>query len=151
MSCDLWSFATHVYAAPGVEAACLRLQERGADVCLLLTALWLEQRGCSCSVTRLGELHGLANPWQARVVWPLRQLRQAWKAGAAEDQALAGLREQVRGLEQAAERQLLERLQRVTAGWAAEGHSSWLEAVAGSAARGDCAALATLRRAAGLA
>ncbi|MCK1787400.1 TIGR02444 family protein, partial [Pseudomonas sp. TNT11] len=36
MCADLWSFALSTYARPGVEAACLRLQEQGADVCLLL-------------------------------------------------------------------------------------------------------------------
>ena len=36
MPSDLWSFAIHVYQRDGVEAACLRLQAAGADVCLLL-------------------------------------------------------------------------------------------------------------------
>ena len=45
MCADLWSFALSTYARPGVEAACLRVQEQGADVCLLLCGAWLEQRG----------------------------------------------------------------------------------------------------------
>lgn len=42
MHTDLWNFALHLYARPGVEAACLALQDEGADVCLLLCGAWLE-------------------------------------------------------------------------------------------------------------
>ena len=45
MPTDLWDFAQRLYARPGVESACLHLQEVGADVCLLLTAGWLGGRG----------------------------------------------------------------------------------------------------------
>ncbi|WP_284733726.1 TIGR02444 family protein, partial [Pseudomonas aeruginosa] len=47
MTGNVWKFAVDVYARPGVETACLALQEQGADVCLLLVAAWLGRRGVS--------------------------------------------------------------------------------------------------------
>ena len=132
MSSDLWSFATTLYAHPGVERACLQLQGEGADVCLLLCAAWLQERTVACTAQRCLTLKTLATPWQLDVVTPLRQLRQSWRANAAHDDALKALREQVKSLELNAERVLLERLEKVAADWpsgAAEG--DWLTELAG--------------------
>ncbi|MCX5511504.1 DUF2390 domain-containing protein, partial [Pseudomonas sp. BJa3] len=49
--------------------------------------------------------------WQTEVVEPLRRVRQQWRQAAADDPQLAGLREQIKGVELAAERILLERLE----------------------------------------
>ena len=49
MPTDLWDFAQRLYARPGVESACLHLQEAGADVCLLLCGAWLERHGIACT------------------------------------------------------------------------------------------------------
>ena len=39
---SFWSFSLTVYGRPGVEAACLELQDRfGADVNLALYCLWI--------------------------------------------------------------------------------------------------------------
>ncbi len=132
MSSDLWSFATTLYAQPGVERACLQLQGDGADVCLLLCAAWLQQREVACTGPRCQALQALATPWQENVVTPLRQLRQNWRANAAHDDALNALREQVKGLELNAERQLLERLEKVAAEWpTGEADEDWLTELAG--------------------
>lgn len=132
MSSDLWSFATTLYARPGVEHACLQLQADGADVCLLLCAAWLQQREVACTAPRCQALQALATPWQENVVTPLRQLRQNWRANAAHDDALKALREQVKGLELNAERQLLERLEKVAAEWpTGEADEDWLTELAG--------------------
>ncbi len=109
---DLWEFALAVYARPGVEGACLRLQEAGADVCLVLTALWLDRRACALDSDGLTRLQRASQHWQDTVVRPLRQLRQAWKAASGADESLAALREQLKGLELAAEREQLARLAR---------------------------------------
>jgi uncharacterized protein (TIGR02444 family) len=114
---DLWEFALAVYARPGVEGACLRLQEAGADVCLVLTALWLDRRSCALDAQGLVRLQRAAEHWQDTVVRPLRQLRQAWKTPAGADESLAALREQLKGLELAAEREQLARLARLAAHW----------------------------------
>jgi uncharacterized protein (TIGR02444 family) len=137
MPSDLWSFASCCYARPGVEAACLRLQAAGADVCLLLCGLWLEQHGVPCNDERLAALRALSEPWQRQVVQPLRELRQSWRATAATDEVQQRLRAQVKALELEAERELLARLEAEVNGWPhAERHGAveWLDALAGSAA-----------------
>ena len=96
MSSDLWSFSLATYARPGVEDACLQLQTAGANVCLLLCGLWLEQRGVSCDEQRVQQLQALTEPWDIEVVQPLRTLRMQWKARALDDAVLKGMREQVK-------------------------------------------------------
>lgn len=132
MSPDLWSFSLDLYARPGVEPACLALQDAGVNVCLVLCGLWLEQRGVACNEQRLQQLRLLAEPWDAQVVRPLRALRIEWKKNALQDADLRSLREQIKGLELEAERRLLERLEAATADWPEAQQSDsarWLEAL----------------------
>ncbi|MES2819094.1 MAG: TIGR02444 family protein [Pseudomonadota bacterium] len=152
MPSDLWRFAQTLYAQPGVEDACLRLQAGGADVCLLLCGAWLERRDAGCDAQRLALLQALAAPWQAEVVAPLRRLRQGWRNPAASDPQLKRLREQIKGLELEAEQRLLQRLEAATRSWpergeAVEGESpgAWLEGLAPGV---DDEALRVLRAAA---
>lgn len=134
MPADLWRFAQSLYAQPGVENACLRLQTGGADVCLLLCGAWLERRGIGCGAQRLAQLQALAGPWRVEVVAPLRRLRQGWRNAAVSDPQLGRLREQIKGLELEAEQLLLQRLDAATQAWPErdEGGSSnaWLEGLA---------------------
>lgn len=150
MSSDLWSFALACYQRPGVEAACLHLQAGGADVCLLLCGLWLEQRGVPCESARVRALRQIAQPWQRDVVQPLRELRQHWREAARHDELLSGWRERIKVLELESERELLRRLEEVTSAWApSEATSSdWLEALAGTEGETCRDALAELRAAA---
>ena len=148
MCADLWSFALSTYARPGVEAACLRLQAKGADVCLLLCGAWLEQRGVTPTAERLQALQHMARPWQKEVVEPLRQVRVQWRAMAQQDEPLAALRERVKALELEAERQLLTRLEALAQAWPigeSEGQQGWLEGLATEAANLDHDALQSLR------
>ena len=148
MSSDLWSFTLTTYARPGVEAACLQLQASGANVCLLLCAAWLGERGVSCSRARLQQLHALAAPWHASVVQPLRQLRTQWRPAASKDPELETLREQVKALELQAERQLLLRLEALARDWPqaeADDLSPWLTGLAAEAANLNHDALLALR------
>ncbi|MGQ9365917.1 TIGR02444 family protein [Azospirillum sp. A39] len=104
----LWAFSLAVYARPGVAAACLDLQDRhGADVNLVLFALWAGAE-CGATVTEaeLERLRGVAAPWQAEVVGPLRAVRRRLKGEAD----AAALREEVKALELAAERVEQDRL-----------------------------------------
>ena len=130
MPSDLWSFACTCYARPGVEQTCLHLQQQGQDVCLLLCALWLEQRGIASEPTGLRQLQDISQPWQRDVVQPLRELRQRWREPALSSPALAQLREQIKATELAAERELLDRLEDLTKTWpaakAGQG-SQWLD------------------------
>lgn len=149
MYADLWSFALTTYARPGVESACLRLQEDGADVCLLLCGAWLEQRAVAATSERLQALKQIARPWQTQVIEPLRQIRTHWRGMAQQDEALAGLRERVKALELDAERQLLTRLEALAQTWPtgdAMDQRRWLEGLtAEDAANLDPGALQQLR------
>ena len=149
MCADLWSFALSTYARSGCEAACLRLQAQGADVCLLLCGAWLEQRAVAVSDERMQALKQIAGPWQVEVIEPLRQTRTRWRAMAQQDEHLAGLRERVKALELDAERQLLARLEALAQTWPAgdaQGQQCWLEGLAAEdAANLDHDALQLLR------
>lgn len=158
MSKSLWDFSAELYARSGVADCCLRLQdEQGADVCLLLAALWLERRGVAATTERIARLERLATPWQAAVTAPLRELRRAWKSAAAADAELAALRQSLLELELQAERLLLERLQAAAGAWpsaAATAKGNWLECLQSVRAAADSppgrAALQALRDAAAL-
>jgi uncharacterized protein (TIGR02444 family) len=77
---DFWRFSLRVYRAPGVEQACLALQERsGADVNLLLFCGWVGQGGRALDRRRLRQAMARVGAWQAEVVLPLRQTRRAIK------------------------------------------------------------------------
>ncbi|TWE01578.1 uncharacterized protein (TIGR02444 family) [Pseudomonas sp. AG1028] len=144
MSPDLWTFATTLYARPGVEAACLELQAAGADVCLLLCGLWLDSRGVAHDAEREAQLRRIADPWQQEVVKPLRALRQRWREAAGQNSALSGLRERVKQLELEAERELLERLQAQAEWWSqqsSEKDRRWLEAFSPAGHAEACAGL----------
>ena len=151
MCADLWRFALSTYARPGVQAACLRLQEQGADVCLLLCGAWLEQRGVALESRRLLALQQLARPWRVDVIEPLRQVRVQWRAMAQQDVGLGALRERVKALELEAEQQLLLRLEALAQAWPTgerATHQTWLEGLATEAANLDHGALHQLRAAA---
>ena len=149
MCADLWSFALSTYARPGVEAACLRLQTQGADVCLLLCGAWLEQRAVAFEPGRAQSLQQLARSWQTQVVEPLRQIRVQWRTMAQQDEQLAVLRERVKALELDAERTLLMRLEALTQTWPtaeALSYPRWLEGLtAENATNLDHGALQQLR------
>lgn len=130
---DLWRFAEDLYRRPGVETACLQLQAQGSDICLLLCGAWLGRRGVACSAERADCLRAIAQPWQREVVSVLRHVRQQWRAAAHHDSALAALREQIKQLELAAEREQLQRLASCSHDWpgtTAENTHAWLHALA---------------------
>lgn len=149
MHTDLWNHALALYARPGVEAACLALQDLGGDVCLLLCGTWLQARAVAVDETRTQALQAVAGPWQREVVTPLRALRRQWREHALADPQLSVLREQVKALELQAERTLLERLAQVAQAWPAVAGDSeeWLARLAPAQAR-DHDALQQLRVAA---
>lgn len=149
MCADLWSFALSTYARPGVETACLHLQEQGADVCLLLCGAWLEQRGVAPTNKRIAALNQIAKPWRTQVVEPLRRVRVQWRTMAQHDESLATLRERVKALELEAEREMFARLEALAEKWSTEAgmtHQPWLERLAAEdAANLDHDALQQLR------
>ncbi|MBM3505096.1 MAG: TIGR02444 family protein [Alphaproteobacteria bacterium] len=100
---DLWHWSQVVYARPGVAEALIALQDHdGADVNVLLAALWSGARGAERWTDEdLDRILALSTPWQAHVIGPLRQARRALKSmPTAEAQRL---REGVKRLELDAE------------------------------------------------
>jgi uncharacterized protein (TIGR02444 family) len=76
-----WNFSLEIYAAEGVSQACLDLQERrGCDVNVLLFCCWLGASGRpTLTADRLRTILAESQPWQARVVKPLREVRRLLK------------------------------------------------------------------------
>lgn len=104
---DLWEFSLWVYHRPGVVAACLRLQERyGADVNILLFALWLGQCGETLSSALLRQLTTRACEWHDMVVRPLRRVCRALKPSTfpVQETTLEGFRETLKSHEIDAEK-----------------------------------------------
>ena len=103
-------FALAFYAAPGVEAALIALQdEAGQDVILMLYGLWRAGRGEALAPEEARKAADLAGEWTARATQPLRALRRAMKqpfrqAPAAEAEAA---RREVKALELAMEMRLI--------------------------------------------
>ena len=77
----LWRFSLRVYAAPGVEEACLRLQDRyGANVNLILFCCWFGHAGYGeIGSARLSEVLAPVRQWHDKAVAPLRALRRVLK------------------------------------------------------------------------
>lgn len=111
-SLSLWDFALDFYCRPGVEPACLLLQdEANIDVCELLWHCWLYQHGLQL----VREPPGLADVhlWQQRTTVPLRRLRRELKPAALHSAGIADVRRYIQQAELAAEREALDRLQQL--------------------------------------
>lgn len=124
----LWDYACALYARPGVQAACLDMQDRlGLDVTLLLACCWAAERGAApLAPALLRELVACTRPWAAEVTAPLRALRRGLAAGPAE-MPLASrqhLRGQVQAVELEAERIALDLIAPMLEGLAPAGAPS---------------------------
>ncbi|PCF96234.1 TIGR02444 family protein [Vreelandella nigrificans] len=109
---SLWDFALELYAKPGVEHACLTLQDdAGLDVCELLFHCWLYQHGIQAAPDALGVIREERLGWQQQVTEALRQLRRELKPLAAESGPIAALRKTIQQAELQAERENLQRWQ----------------------------------------
>ncbi len=102
---SLWDFSLETYRRPGVQDACLKLQDdRGADVNMLLYCCW---RGGFADGEMPALLADLA-PWKSAVVQDLRSVRRALKPMVAElgelSEPAADLRKKVAALELEAEK-----------------------------------------------
>jgi uncharacterized protein (TIGR02444 family) len=96
-----WRFSLAVYGEPGVQDACLAVQDGlGGDVNLLLFCAWC---GASLSEAQLAALEQCIADWNARVIQPLRAVRRTIKPVAASDAAIADFREAVLAVELRAE------------------------------------------------
>jgi uncharacterized protein (TIGR02444 family) len=101
----LWQYACQFYSQPGVEAALLELQDQqGADINLILQALWLGSLGKAWSSDCIAEPYPL---WMAQQIQPLRKMRREMKQAWPEQEAF---RQQVKKLELKAEQHALAML-----------------------------------------
>jgi uncharacterized protein (TIGR02444 family) len=116
-----WRFSLRTYRAPGVQEACLALQERcGADVNLLLFCAWVGSDGRALDEATLRSAVGRVGIWQSEVIAPLRLARRGLRRQLADDTIAASapsLRRRVLALE-------LE-LERVEQSLLAELESQW--------------------------
>ncbi|MGQ7262263.1 TIGR02444 family protein [Vreelandella sp. V005] len=108
----LWDFALSLYARPGVEAACLTLQEEGGqDVCEVLFHCWLYASGLEALPGAVARQREQRLQWQGRVTEVLRALRRDLKASATTSQSVTALRDTIKQAELMAERENLQRWQ----------------------------------------
>lgn len=104
----LWAFALDFYDRKGVADACISLQDtHGADVDLILFALWCGARGRDLDVESLGEVEASVSAWRHAVIEPVRSARRALKPPPEppfDVPAAKALHEQMLSLEIEAER-----------------------------------------------
>jgi uncharacterized protein (TIGR02444 family) len=114
---DFWDWALQAYAREGAASACLALQDDHAQsVPFLLWAAWAALEGRWPDADRLTRAAALAQAWEASTIGPLRQARRAAKSPLPDmdDAPRAAVREQIRSVELAAERALMDALQALT-------------------------------------
>ena len=110
----LWDWAVKTYGAPGVSEACLALQDRdGQNVCLLLYAAWCGRTGRALDEDDVEAAVDTARVWSETAIEPLHRVRRDLKTRRPDmdDAAREAVREQVKAVELAAERRLLEALE----------------------------------------
>ena len=145
----IWEWALEAYARPGVPQACLGLQdEHGQNTSLLLWAVYAEVKDPGL----LARAAQATRAWDGAALIPLREVRRALKPPLPpfSDHARERLREEVKALELAAERLLLETLEGLSRG---RGGAHALEALEAASKAWDkpapAAALAELAAALG--
>lgn len=111
---SLWDWSVAAYAAPGVEEACLTLQDgHDHNVPLLLWSAWVGVTGRRPDAEDIEAACDTARAWSASTIAPLREIRRTLKGPIPdiETEARLSLRDQIKAVELAAERHLLEALE----------------------------------------
>ena len=108
LQCDnpFWSFSLAVYAAPGVSAECLALQDAsGIDVNVLLFCAWLGATKRSVlTLEDFAAVEAAVEPWRDTVIQPMRGVRRGIKAMPdSTNDDVAALRKDVAAVELRAE------------------------------------------------
>ena len=118
---SLWDFSIRAYAYPGVEGACVRLQDVwNADVPVLLFALWRGRWGYELSNTDIQEIADTVTVWQSEVLTPIRQLRRRLRdadlLAPKLNVGMQAVRKELQKTELGAERRELEYLETIEVG-----------------------------------
>jgi uncharacterized protein (TIGR02444 family) len=106
----LWQYACQVYSQAGVEATLLNLQdEQGADINLILQALWLANKGIEWTSACIPHDY---NKWVEEQVIPIRTMRRRLKTDwvGLHGEGYEDFRQQVKKLELKAEQYALAML-----------------------------------------
>lgn len=76
-----WDFSLAVYMTPGVDDACINLQDQyGVDINVLLIALWATcERSVEVDAARIAELDHISAELRTSVIKPLRNARRWMK------------------------------------------------------------------------
>lgn len=110
----LWDWSLRAWKSPGVEAACLDLQDaQGQNIPLLLWAAWSAVSGRPLGEDEVDAACDTARVWQETVAAPLRSIRRALKTRLPDldDDDREAVRAQVQAVEIDAERRLLAALE----------------------------------------
>lgn len=111
---SLWDWSLRAWRAPGVEAACLDLQDaQGQNIPLLLWAAWTASTGRPLADDDIEAACDTARVWQETTVAPLRGVRRVLRTRLPdlEDDDREAIRAQVQAVEIDAERRLLGALE----------------------------------------
>jgi uncharacterized protein (TIGR02444 family) len=111
---SLWDWSLAAYAAPGVAEACLHLQDaHDHNVPLLLWSAWTAATGRRPDADDIEAACDTARAWTSSTIAPLRAIRRTLKGPIPDidTDARLALREQVKAVELAAERHLVEALE----------------------------------------
>lgn len=111
---SLWEWSVAAYAAPGVEEACLALQDaHDHNIPLLLWSAWTAATGRRPDGEDIEAACDTARAWSASTIAPLREIRRTLKGPIpdVDSEARLTLRKQIQAVELAAERYLLEALE----------------------------------------
>lgn len=101
---EFWRFSLDFYARPGVEAACLTLQDQhGRDVNIVLYLCWLglSARG-RIDRNGIARAEEVLAPWRRAAIEPLRKARRG--LSSVDREGVAALYEAAKAIELAAER-----------------------------------------------
>ena len=105
---NLWTFSLDFYQRQGVADSCIALQDAyGADVDLILFALWCGARGHDLEAAQVTGVEAAVDGWRRSVVGPVRNARRALKPAPEQpfDQTAAeALHERLLSVEIEAER-----------------------------------------------
>lgn len=114
---SLWDFAVGIYQHEPIKSACLQLQDTmGADVCLLLTVVWLGKNGRQLTLAEIALLVSTVELWQQKMTLPLRRLRKEVRQLIDSEPSLNAkpVYQQIKAAELEAERVSLQQLQAFT-------------------------------------
>jgi uncharacterized protein (TIGR02444 family) len=126
-----WAFAAAAWGKPGVEAACLDLQNiHGQCPALLLWRCWTLGEKRDVGPQTLAKAVELAREWDGGIVRPLRALRQRLAAASDAGAALAAVRRRILEAELEAEHALFDALEAMEASAAATSGTPPLRALA---------------------